>query len=76
MKQLFAIYERQLLHDFFSFGQRRKTLGAIPAFDQDILALAADYGKLGKDGNDYLATLTDEGSDASPGSSIVHRLRF
>jgi hypothetical protein len=38
-------------------------MGFIPAFDADMKALADGYGRMAKEGRDFLATLTPDSSD-------------
>ena len=38
-------------------------MGFIPAFDADMKALADGYGRMVKEGKDFLATLTPDSSD-------------
>ena len=50
--------------------ERVERMGVIPAFDEDMKNLAAQYGKMGDDGRAYLSTLS-QSSDEDSGSSVV-----
>ena len=43
--------------------ERREKMGFFPAFEADMLALAEGYGRMAKEGKDFLASLSPDSSD-------------
>jgi len=50
--------------------ERIEKMGAWPAFDADMAALAENYGRMAAEGKAFLATLSDDSDDADTAREI------
>ena len=55
--------------------QRIEKMGAWPAFDADMAALAENYGKMAAEGKAFLATLSDDSDDAETSCQICAQIK-